>query len=105
MDNGLSLSIFVIEVDLKPVLAFAAKKNSDAEIIVQDERIRGKLRSVHVGGKPVCDDLAIIRLRLARSEERAIYNDKARSMESGLRMVYLCKLDEIDEVGDQSPDA
>ncbi len=49
MDNGLSLSIFVIEADLKPVLAFAAKKNSDAEIIFLDERIRAKLRSVNSG--------------------------------------------------------
>jgi hypothetical protein len=105
MDNGLSLSIFVIEADLKPVLAFAAKKNSDAEIILLDERIRAKLRSVNSGGRPVCNDLSILRLRLARSEERAIYNDKASSMESGMRMVYLFKLDEIDDVGDQSPDA
>ena len=98
MDNGLSLSIFVIEVDLKPVLAFAAKKNSDATIIFKDERIRAKLRTLHYRGKRLYDDLAILRLRLAQPEEREIYYGKARSMETAVRMVYLLEVDEIDEV-------
>jgi hypothetical protein len=97
MDNGLSLSIFVIEVDLKPVLAFDAKKNSDATIIFQDEGIRAKLRTVRYGGKLLYDDLAILRLRLAHPEERAIYYGKARSLETALRMVFLLEVDEIDE--------
>ena len=73
------------------------KKNSDATIIFQDERIRAKLRTVSYGGKVLYDDLAILRLRLAHPEERAIYYGKARAMETTLRMVYLLEVDEVDE--------
>jgi hypothetical protein len=45
--------------------------------ICADERVRAKLRLMISGAKPLFDDLAILRVRLARPDERAIYNEKA----------------------------
>jgi hypothetical protein len=53
MSEILSLSIFTIEADQKPVLAFSAKKYEDAESFFRDERVRTKLRSVSSGGVPL----------------------------------------------------
>ena len=43
----------------------------------------------------LCDDIAIMRVRLARPEEKAKYREEAatRSHETGLVAVYLVKLD------------
>jgi len=40
MNDRLSLSIFTIEVDGKPVLAFGAKRYSEAQAICTDEQLR-----------------------------------------------------------------
>jgi hypothetical protein len=50
MSEALSLSIFTIEADHKPVLAFASRKHQEAEDFCGDERVRAKLRSVRSGG-------------------------------------------------------
>ena len=39
----LSLSIFTIKADRKPVMAFAAKKHTDAEAFSKDEMVRTHL--------------------------------------------------------------
>jgi hypothetical protein len=77
MSEPLSLSIFTIEADLKPVLAFAARKHEEADAFFRDERVRTKLKSVRSGGVPLCDDLSILRIRLANTDERARYREKA----------------------------
>jgi len=95
MSDGLSPSIFTIEVDRQPVVAFACRKHSEAEQICADERVRAKLRLMNSGGKPLCDDFAVLRVRLARADERAIYNEKAaaKSNDSSMLMVYLVEID------------
>jgi hypothetical protein len=97
MSDGLSLSIFTIEVDRHPVVAFACRKHFEAEQICADERVRAKLRPMNSGGKPLCDgNFAILRVRLARSDERAIYNEKAAAKSndsSSMLMVYLVEID------------
>ena len=45
MSETLSLSIFTIEADRKPLLAFAARKHHDAEAFCADERVLTKLFS------------------------------------------------------------
>lgn len=95
MNDKLSLTIFTIEVDGKPVLAFGSKKYSEAETFCGDERIRAKLSSVASGGKPVCDDLAILHVRIARPHEKALYYEQAssHSTEGPVTVVYLVELD------------
>jgi hypothetical protein len=73
MNNSLSLSIFTIESDRKPVLSFVAKKHEEADAVFRDEAVRDKLRSASSGGVPLCDDLSILRIRLANADERARY--------------------------------
>jgi hypothetical protein len=92
MRDALSLSIFTIEFDRRPVVAFACRKHSEAEEICADERVRAKLRLIISGGKPLCDDFSIPRVRLARADERAIYNEK-KSDDSGVLMAYLVEID------------
>jgi hypothetical protein len=96
MTEPLSLSIFTIEADRKPVLAFAAKKHREAEAFCTDERVLSKLRSVRSGGVPLCNDHSILHVRLASPDERARYHDrtKQRSSVEHRAAVFLVDLDE-----------
>jgi hypothetical protein len=97
MIEPLSLSIFTIETDRKPVLAFAAKKYEDAEVFFRDERVRTQLRSVSSGGIPLCDDLTILRLRLANAAERARFRDRTATRAPGdSATVFLVDIDRGD---------
>ncbi len=98
MSETLSLSIFTIEADRKPLLAFGAKKYQEAEAFCTDERVLIKLRSVRSSGIPLCDDHSILRVRLARSDERARYHEQATSRPSfeNLAAVFLVDVD-VDE--------
>jgi hypothetical protein len=82
MSETLSLSIFTIEADRKPLLAFAARKHHDAEAFCADERVLTKLRSASSGGVPLCDDHSILRVRLATSDERARYHERTKNRPS-----------------------
>ncbi|MCK1409410.1 hypothetical protein [Bradyrhizobium sp. 76] len=95
IDDKLSLSVFTIEVDRKPVVAFAARKYTEAEAICSDERIRAKLSSAKSNGKPLCDELATLRVRLSNPDEKIRYQklSAARSADAG-SPVYLVDLDD-----------
>jgi len=95
MSETLSLSIFTIEADCKPLLAFAGKKHQEAEAFCADERVLTKLRSVRSGGVPLYNDDSILRVRLATSDERARYRDrtKQRSSMENLAAVFLVDVD------------
>jgi hypothetical protein len=49
MNDRFSLSIFTIEVDGKPTIAFEAKRYSEAEAICRDEGLRAKLNLLKSG--------------------------------------------------------
>jgi hypothetical protein len=96
MNDKLSLSIFTIEVDGKPTLAFEAKRYSEAQAIYGDERLRAKLNLLKSGGVPICGDNAILNVRLAHPDEAAFYRQAAGASEStdDLMLIYLVELDE-----------
>jgi hypothetical protein len=94
MTEAPSLSIFTIEADRRPVLAFAAKKHQEVEVFCADERVRNKLKSVRSGGVPVCDDYSILRIRLARSDERARYHEAPPRSSLDFPVVFLIDVDE-----------
>jgi hypothetical protein len=83
MSEPLSLSIFTIEADRKPVLAFAAKKHTDAEAFSKDEMVRTKLRLAIAGGVALCDELTTLGVRLANPVERARYRQGMASRAAG----------------------
>jgi hypothetical protein len=95
MSEALSLSIFTIEADSKPLLAFAAKKHQEAVAFCADERVLAKLRSIRSSGVPLCDDKSILRVRLATSDERARYHDRTKNRPSmeNLAAVFLVDVD------------
>jgi len=97
MNEALSLSIFTIEADRKPLVAFAVKKYEEAEIFFRDERVRTRLRSARCNGVPLCDDLTILRIRLANGEERARYRAKMAGRSTGDAVtVFLVDVDQED---------
>jgi hypothetical protein len=61
MSDLLSLSLFAIEIDGKPTLAFEAKRYSEAEAICEDEELRAKLSLLKSGNVPICDVNALLR--------------------------------------------
>jgi hypothetical protein len=83
MSEPLSLSIFTIEADRKPILAFAAKKCEEAETFFRDEGLRTKFRLTISGGVSLCDGLTILRLRLANAAERALFREGMASKAAG----------------------
>jgi hypothetical protein len=93
--NDMSLSIFTIEADSKPLLSFAAKRYQDAEALCLDEQLRTKLASLRSAGAVLCDEGAIFRVRLAHPHEKARYYQLAPgpSAEAELMTVYLVELD------------
>jgi hypothetical protein len=94
MSEPLSLSIFTIEADRKPILAFAAKKYEEAETFFRDEELRSKLRLTISGGVSLCDGLTILRLRLATAAERTHFREGMASNVAGdLASVFLVDID------------
>jgi hypothetical protein len=93
MSDRLSLSIFTIEVDGKPTLAFEAKSCSEAKAICEDEELRPKLSLLKSGDVPICADKALLDVRLARPDEAALYRQAARASQStdNLMLVYLSR--------------
>jgi hypothetical protein len=96
MSETLSLSIFAIEADRKPIFAFAAKRHQEAEAFCADERVLTKLRSVRSGGIPICAEHSILRVRLAAPDERTRYHDrtKRRSSMESRAAAFLVDVDE-----------
>jgi hypothetical protein len=82
MNKTLSLSIFTIEADCKPIFAFAARRHQEAEAFCADERVLTKLKSVCSGDIPLCDEHSILRVRLATPDERARYRDRTERQSS-----------------------
>ena len=95
MNDQLSQSIFTLEADGRPVLAFSCRKYSEAEMIGSDERLRAKLCSVKSGAVPLCEDHSSLRIRLARKDERSLFAEAVSRSES-LKIVYLVDLDEAE---------
>lgn len=103
MSGGLSHSIFTIETDRNAVLAVQFRKHSDAEAILTDEALLNQMRLVRSGGKPLYDDFSILRIRLARENERALYYEGAASLltSNGQLAVLLVELDDHSRRADE----
>ena len=100
MNDQPSLSIFTIEVDEQPTLAFAAKRYAEAEAICAGQALRAQLSLLKSGGVPLCGENAVLEVRLARPDEVARYRQAAGASPStgDLVLVYLV---EVDAPGDR----
>lgn len=90
-----TLSIFVIEVDRRPVLALQGKWHAEIERVIADADVRDQLSGMTSSGRPLCDRYSIFRIRMARPEERQIFYDNPASLltSEGLLAVILSPLD------------
>jgi hypothetical protein len=93
MSEPLSLSIFTIEADRKPIVVFAAKKHQDVEAFFGDERIRANLQAANSGGVPLMDERSILRVRLANAVERDHYHEKVKRSTEKPGLVFLVDID------------
>jgi hypothetical protein len=95
MSDRLSLSIFTIEVDGKPTLAFEAKRYSEAEAVCGDEGLRARLNLLKSSDIPICGDNAVLNVRLAHPDEAAVYRQAVGASQStdDLMLVYLVEVD------------
>ncbi len=96
MSDGLSLSVFAIEVDHKPTLALQGKKHSEIEYVLSDEHVRNQLSLLSSAGEPLCNEFSIFRIRIANAAERRLYKDNAASLltTDGQELVLLVTLDD-----------
>jgi hypothetical protein len=94
--NDLSLSVFTVEIDRVPTYAIQGRKHAEAEAILADETVREQLRRMTTGGKPLCDDYSIFRMRIARASEKSLFFENAASIltSAGDLAVLLVTLDE-----------
>jgi hypothetical protein len=95
--KDLSLSVFTVEIDRVPIYAIQGRKHSEAEAILADESVREQLRRMTSGGRALCDDYSIFRMRIARASERAQFFENAASIltNAGGLAVLLVTLDEL----------
>jgi hypothetical protein len=96
MTERLSQSIFTVEVDRNPVFAVQFRKHSEAEALLTDEALLDQLRMLRSAGVPLVDDLSILRVRLARENERGLYFENGSSLltSNGQLAVLLVRLDD-----------
>jgi hypothetical protein len=96
MTERLSQSIFTVEVDRNPVFAVQFRKHSEAEALLTDEALLDQLRMLRSAGVPLVDDLSILRVQLARENERGLYFENASSLltSNGQLAVLLVRLDD-----------
>ena len=102
MSETLSLSIFTMEVDRKPILAVQCKWHSEAESLFSDGALQNQLRLVKSDGRPLCDDFSIFRIRLARQNEREMFFRNAASLLTGTGQLAVL-LVPLDDPGPDSP--
>ena len=81
-----SLSIFTFEADGRPGPRHRSQDRRASRAVCVDERVRAVLREASR-----CDDLSVLRVRLARKEERQLFYKKREigSVIGGLHAVYL----------------
>jgi len=97
VNGSFSVSIFAVEVDRVPTFAVQGRKQQEAEAVLADEGVREQLRRMTSGGKPLCDDFSIFRMRIANQREREIFYRNASSLlttDGGLA-VLLVQLDSM----------
>jgi hypothetical protein len=65
--------VFTLEVDGRPVLAFAANDLSEAQDICGDTDLRTDLCALTSGGAPICSGTAMLAARAATQAETVAY--------------------------------
>ena len=76
-------SIWTLEIDGKPTLAFEAKKYREADEICHQEWLRVELGQRKINDVPLCSADSHLRIRLARPAEMLLYRQAVNQHRSG----------------------
>ena len=89
-------SIWTLEIDGKPTLAFEARKYREADEICHQEWLRVELGQQKINDVPLCGADSDLRIRLARPDEMVLYRQAAEADKSSNdKLVYLIELDVV----------
>jgi len=89
-------SIWTLEIDDKPTLAFEARKYREADEICHQEWLRVELGQQKINDVPLCRADSDLRIRLARPDEMVLYRQAAEADKSSNdKLVYLIELDVV----------
>jgi hypothetical protein len=96
MTAHLRRSIWTLEIDGNPTLAFEARKYREADDLCRQEWLRVELGLQKFNNVPLCCANSDLRIRLARPAERILYRRAAEAnTSSGDVLVYLIELDDV----------
>jgi hypothetical protein len=106
MTAHLQPSIWTLEVDGKPTLAFEAKKYREANELCHEDWLRVELGLQKLNGVPLRGPDSHLRIRLARRAEIVLYRQAAEAHNSSdhTKMVYLIELDDVSHSDELSID-
>ena len=89
-------TIWTLEIDGKPTLAFEAMKYREADEICHQEWLRVELGQRKINDVPLCGADSRLRIRLARPAEMLLYRQAAEANKlSDNNLAYLIELDPI----------
>jgi hypothetical protein len=90
-------SIFALEIDGKPTVAFEAKNHREASELCKEEWLRADLSVLNSNGVPLCTAAAKLKVRIANEIEAQIYREAERTVQApeDLVLAYLMELDEV----------
>ena len=89
-------SIWTLEIDGQPTLAFEASKYREADEICRQEWLRFELAQQKINDVPLCRADSDLRIRLARPDEVFLYRQAAEANKlSDDKLVYLIELDVV----------
>ena len=91
------ISIWTLEVDGRPTLAFEAKRYREANELCHQHWLRVELGLQKLNGVPLCDIDSRLRIRLARPAEMVLYRQavEANNSSDDTMLVYLIELDDV----------
>jgi hypothetical protein len=95
-------TVFVLEIDGQPILAFRAATFRQARELGKEDWLQEDLKRMTFGHKPLWDGKSPIRVRRAEPAEEIYYVDaKTENAAGDLPLVYLIQRD--DEMGTAGP--
>lgn len=90
-------TIFALEVDGKPTIAFEAKNFREASELRNEEWLRSDLIALTTNGAPLCTPTATLSVRRADEAETQAYREAAlQAQTEDLILAYLVDLDQAD---------
>jgi hypothetical protein len=96
MTSDLQPSIWTLEIDGKPTLAFEAKKYREADELCHEEWLHVELGLQKFNEVPLCGADSDLTIRLARPAEMVLYRHAAETDKSSDdKLVYLIELDDV----------